>query len=159
AQNLSELANLSSREAAEKVIALEEKHRARRNTLWARLGEAPLACALEHLARLAAATERTLAGDDLAALPRAYAQDGWRVDGVTIETIAAAGTREEVVARAAGMLYGPWVDALARRFRAAFEAAGDTARPSPLAIEPGTLVLFVDGLRMDVGQAIAERLG
>ena len=47
AQDLSELANLSSREAAEKVIALEERNRARRGTLWARLGEAPLAAALE----------------------------------------------------------------------------------------------------------------
>jgi hypothetical protein len=159
AQNLSELANLSSREAAEKVIALEERHRARRGTLWARLGEAPLAAALEPLARLAAATERVLPGDDLAALASAYTQDGWQVDTALIETIAAAGTREDVVARAAGTLYRPWVDALARRFRAAYEAAGDAARPSPLVIEPGTLVLFVDGLRMDVGQAIAERLG
>jgi hypothetical protein len=47
----------------------------------------------------------------------------------------------------------------ARRFRTAYEAAGDAARPHPLAIEPGTVVLFVDGLRMDVGQALAERLG
>ena len=70
----------SSREAAEKTIALEERHRARRGTLWARLGEAPLAAALEHLARLAAATERTLPGDDLAALASAYVQDGWQVD-------------------------------------------------------------------------------
>src|SRR5262249_27253843 len=47
---------------------------------------------------------------------------------------------------------------LTRRFRTAYEAAGDAARPGPLAIEPGTLVLFVDGLRMDVGQAVADRL-
>jgi hypothetical protein len=157
AQSLSELADLSSREAAEKVIALEERHRARRDSLWGRLGEAPLACALEHLARLAAATERSLPGDDLAALASAYVQDGWQVDAALIETIAAAGTREDLVARAAGTLYRPWVDALARRFRAAHEAAGDATRPGPLAIEPGTLVLFVDGLRMDVGQAVAER--
>jgi hypothetical protein len=86
-------------------------------------------------------------------------QDGWQVDAALIETIAAAGTREDVVARAAGTLYRPWVDTLARRFRATYEAAGDAARPSPLAIEPGTLVLFVDGLRMDVGQCLIERLG
>lgn len=159
AQNLSELAALSSREAAQKVIALEERHRARRDTLWARLGEAPLAAALEPLARLAAATDRSIPGDDLTALASAYAEDGWQVDATLVETIAAAGTREDVVARAAGTLYRPWVDALARRFRAAFETAGDAARPTPLAIEPGTLVLFVDGLRMDVGQAVAERLG
>lgn len=158
AQSLSELANLPSREAAEKVIALEERHRTRRASLWARLGEAPLACALEHLARLAAATERTLPGDDLAALATSYSRDGWQVDAALIETIAAAGTREDVIGRAAGSLYRPWVDALARRFRAAYEKAGDAARPNPLTIEPGTVVLFVDGLRMDVGQAVAERL-
>jgi hypothetical protein len=158
AQNLSELSGLSSRAAAEKVIVLEERHRPRRDTLWARLGEAPLAAALEHLARLAAAIERALPGDDLASLASSYAQDGWKVDEALIETIAAAGTREDVVARAAGALYRPWVDALARRFRAAYEAAGHAARPSPLSIELGTLVLFVDGLRMDVGRAVAERL-
>jgi hypothetical protein len=158
AQNLSELAGLPSREAAEKIIVLEERHRPRRDTLWARLGEAPLAAALEPLARLAAATDRNIPGNDYVALASAYAEDGWQVDAALIETLAAAGTREDVVARAAGTLYRPWVDALARRFRTAFESAGGAARPSPLAIEPGTLVLFVDGLRMDVGHAVTERL-
>jgi hypothetical protein len=159
ARDLSEIANLPSREAAEKIIVLEELHRSRRDSLWARLGEATLAAALEPLARLAAAAERSLPGDDLAALASSYTEDGWRVDAALIETIAAAGTREDVVARAAGTLYRPWVDALTRRFRALYEAAGDAARPAPLAIEPGALVLFVDGLRMDVGQSVAERLG
>ena len=159
AQDLSELSNLSSREAAEKVIILEEQHRSRRASLWARLGEAPLATALEPLTRLAAATERGLPGDDLTALASSYTEDGWRVDAALIETIAAAGTREDVVARAAGTLYRPWVDTLTRRFRAVYETAGEAARPAPLAIEPGTLVLFVDGLRMDVGQSVTEHLG
>ena len=158
AQNLGETAQLPSREASSKIIALEERHRARRDTLWAKLGEAPLAKALEPLARLAAATETTLPGNDLAALASAYAQDGWRADAALIETIDAAGTREDIVARAAGTLYRPWVDALARRFRAAYEAAGEPALPSPLVIVPGTVVLFVDGLRMDVGRAVSERL-
>jgi hypothetical protein len=158
AQDLGAVANLSSREAAVKVVSLEEHHRRRRDTLWARLGEAPLAAALDPLARLAAATDTNLSGNDLTALASSYAEEGWLVDAVLIETIAAAGTREDVVARAAGALYRPWVDALARRFRTAFEAAGESARPSPLAIEAGTLVLFVDGLRMDVGHLVVERL-
>lgn len=157
-QDLSEIAQLPGREAAAKIIALEERHRSRRDTLWAKLGEAPLARALEPLARLAAATETALPGDDLAAIASAYCNEGWRVDSTLIETIAAAGTREDIVGRAAGALYRPWVDPLSRRFRAALEVAGDAGRPHPLAIEPGTLVLFVDGLRMDVGHAVAERL-
>lgn len=158
AQELSSLAQLPAREAAAKIIALEERHRARRDTLWARLGEAPLAAAIAPLARLAAATDTNLAGNDLTTLSSAYAEEGWRVDAALIDTIAAAGTREDIVARAAGALYRPWADALARRFRAAWEAGGDAARPNPLAVERGTLVLFVDGLRMDVGHAVAERL-
>lgn len=158
AQQLGEIAQLPGREAAAKIFALEEHHRARRDTLWAKLGEAPLARALEPLARLAAATETALPGDGLAAIATAYYEEGWRVDKALIETISAAGTREDIVGRAAGALYRPWVDPLARRFRAAVEAAGDTARPNPLVVEPGTLVLFVDGLRMDIGHALAERL-
>jgi hypothetical protein len=158
AQDLGEIAQLPGREAASKIIALEERHRVRRDSLWAKLGEAPLARALEPLARLAAATDTTLPGNDLASLSGAYADDGWQVDAALIETIAAAGTREAVLARATGTLYRPWVDALARRFRVAYEAAGEPARPGPLSIEPGSLVLFVDGLRMDVGRAVSERL-
>jgi hypothetical protein len=157
-QDLSEIAQLPSREAAAKIIALEERHRARRDTLWAKLGEAPLARALEPLARLAAATETSLPGDDLAAIATAYCEEGWRVDWSLMETIAAARTREDIIARAAGALYRPWVDSLARRFRAAVEVAGDAARPNPLEKEPGTLVLFVDGLRMDVGHGLVELL-
>ncbi len=157
-QELSDIAQLPGREAAAKIIALEERHRGRRDTLWAKLGEAPLARALEPLARLAAATETALPGDDLAGIATAYCEEGWRVDKALMETIAAAGTREDIVGRAAGALYRPWVDPLARRFRAAVEFAGDAGRPHPLALEPGTLVLFVDGLRMDVGHALAERL-
>jgi hypothetical protein len=158
AQELGEIAQLPSREATARIIALEERHRVRRDTLWARLGEAPLAKALEPLARLAAATETSIAGADLATIASAYAEEGWRVDAALIETIAAAGTSEDIVGRAASALYRPWVDALARRFRAAFEAAGDAAQPHPLVVQPGTLVLFVDGLRIDVGHAVAERL-
>ncbi|MET4118812.1 hypothetical protein ABIB85_005441 [Bradyrhizobium sp. JR1.5] len=158
AQDLSTIADLSGRAAAAKVVSLEERHRGRRDTLWARLGEAPLASALDPLARLAAAVDAYLSGNDLTTLASSYAEEGWRVDAALIETIAAAGTREDAVARAAGALYRPWVDALARRFRTTFEAAGEAARPSPLSFEPGTLVLFVDGLRMDVGHSVAERL-
>lgn len=158
AQDLADLANLSPKEATAKIILLETRHRARRGTLWARLDEAPLARLLEPLARLAACIDAPLQGDDLTALSSAYAEEGWRVDCALIETIAAAGAREDLAAHAAGVLYRPWVDALARRFRAAYEAAGEAARPRPLVIEPGTLVLFVDGLRMDVGRILLDRL-
>jgi hypothetical protein len=158
AQELVDVAPLPGRDAAARIIVLEQRHRARRDTVWARLGEAPLARSLEPLARLAAATDPPLPGDNLAAIATAYRDEGWQVDKALMETIAAAGTREDIVARAAGAVYRPWIDPLARRFRTALETAADAARPNPLVLEPGTLVLFVDGLRMDVGQAVTERL-
>jgi hypothetical protein len=63
-------------------------------------------------------------GSDLASLASAYAADGWRVDAALMETIASAGTRADLVERVADALYRRWVDALARRFRASYEAAG-----------------------------------
>jgi hypothetical protein len=140
AQDLAALPTLTPREAAAKVVALEERHRARRDTLWARLGEAPLAIAIEPLARLAKATEAPLPGDDLAALASSYAEEGWRIDSALIETVAAGEAREDLVGRAAGTLYRPWVDALARRFRVVHETAGEAARPRAITIEPGTIV-------------------
>lgn len=158
ARALTDLGSLPNREAAEKVIALEHAHRARRDSLWARLDEAPLAKALEPLTRLAAAVEQNLSGNDLASMASAYAEDGWRVDDALIEAIAMAGTREDIVAGAADALYRPWVDTACRRFRTLFEAAGDAARPNPLVVQPRTVVIFVDGLRMDVAHGIIERL-
>ena len=145
AQDLANLAPSAGREAAAKIIALEERHRARRDTLWARLGEAPLAAALDPSRALLRRPIPISPATTSTTLASAYAEEGWRVDAALIDTIAAAGTREDIVARAAGALYRPWADALARRFRSACEAAGDAARPNPLAIERGTLVLFVDG--------------
>lgn len=156
AAELENAAALPHAEAAARVLALEDAHAARRKIRWARLGEAPLARALEPLARLAADVRVLLAGSDVTSLAQAYADGGYTVDTALIDALAASGPQAGPVSRIARALYFPWVDPLATRFREAFESSDPPIKP--IKIEPGTMVLFVDGLRLDLGRRLVERL-
>ena len=50
------LGSLPAHEARKKLLEIEERHGRRRSLVWAELGEAPLAYALESLATLAQVT-------------------------------------------------------------------------------------------------------
>ena len=158
AQELVKLSGLPPKEAADRLIHLEERHRARRDSLWSRRGESPLAMAIEPLARLAAAVGTPLAGDDLASLTASYLADGTQADGALIDTLAEANVHEVLVGRAARTVYLPWLDDAVRRFRSAWEAAGASATSPPIVPAPGTCLVFVDGLRFDIARRVVERL-
>lgn len=158
AGELERAADLPHSEAISRVIALEDQHRPRRATRWARLGEAPLAQALEPLARLAAGACEALPGGDVPGIAQAYADEGCAVDMALIDAVAAGGTHAAIVGKIARSLYLPWLDDLASRFRRAMEEGGSSTRPQPLKAAPGTCMLFVDGLRFDLGRRLAERL-
>jgi hypothetical protein len=158
ASELDAVADLPQHEAAGRVISLEERHRGRRSTLWAKLGEAPLAQVLEPLARLAGSMQHFVSGNDVLGIAQSYADDGHSVDAALIDALALAGPHEALVATVARALYLPWAEALANRFRHAVMEAGSSIRPQPPVIEPGTCILFVDGLRYDIGRRLADRL-
>lgn len=151
-------ADLPHGEAATRVLALQDEHRYRRTTRWGKLGEAPLARVLEPLARLAAGVRDPVPGGDVLGLAQAYADDAYAVDLALLDSLAGAGPRGGIVTAIARTLYWPWVDALATRFRDALEADGTSARAKPLTVAPGTCLLFVDGLRYDIGRRLADRL-
>lgn len=158
ARELERAADLPHAEAIARVIALEDQHRQRRATRWARLGEAPLAQALEPLARLAAGARELVPGEDVPGIAQAYADEGCAVDMALIDAVAAGGAHMAIVGKIARSLYLPWLDNLASRFRRAMDDGGASARPQPLKAAPGTCMLFVDGLRYDIGRRLAERL-
>jgi len=158
ATELERAADLPHAEAIARVQALEDAHRSRRQSRWAKLGEAPLAQALEPLARLATEVATSLAGSDVPGLAQAYADKGFEVDAALIDALAAAGPHAILVGKIARALYLPWVGPLATRFRTALEAGGAVAEAKPIEVAPGTCVLFVDGLRMDVGRRLLDRL-
>jgi len=157
------IGDLTAAQARREVERLEEKHARRRGSVWAQLERSPLAFALEQLLRLARETAEPLPAGDLDALVEAYAERGWRADDAVLRALAAApeDPDREAAGIAAAALYRDWLDAGARALQ---EAIGPMANASdyrpgpPASTAAGTAVLFVDGLRLDVGHRLAERL-
>ena len=158
---LQELPALSHREACEVVGVLERTHGARRTWVWARLGMAPMAAILKPLASLATAARQTLGGIEPADVAAAYLERGWQADLGAWQAVAAAPIAEEAcVAAAVRHLLQPWLDESARAFQATLERTplpGAGGQPVVDAADDGCLV-FVDGLRFDLAQRLAERM-
>ncbi len=154
--HLTALADLNPTEARARLVALERQHASRRGTVWARRGEAPLAIALQHLARLAGTS--ALPTQDADSLATAYAESGWQADWAVLESLAAAPreTDREAVTAALGTVYAPWAEdgALALQNLA---REGRLPWPKPTAPE-GMTVMFVDGLRFDLAHALVAVL-
>jgi hypothetical protein len=103
-----------------------------------------------------------LPGLDAAAMAEAYASGGWRVDAAALAALDLVRTGEdrEAVVAALRALYLPWIDANATALQD-LAAAGKVpfAQPGPPP-KPGSglALLFVDGLRMDLAQRLADLL-
>ena len=151
--------------ACEEVLALEAEHGVRRNWVWRYLDESPYAQILRPLARLAGDTRKGLSGTDVAAIAAAYARDGWRSDddALSASSLAHGSMQQEVVTGVLRAIYLPWLDEVARQFQDAIAGRGaslPTTSTAPL--EPGTCLLFADGLRLDLAarlQASLEGVG
>ena len=75
--------------ARARVAALEKAHGARRGWVWAKLGQAPLAHALAHLAALAARASNELGGASMAEMAGLYAGGAWETDAAALDSMAA----------------------------------------------------------------------
>jgi hypothetical protein len=158
---LGELSALPHAEACEAVARLEKEHGPRRGWVWARMRLAPMAQLLDPLARLAAAVRTSLGGTTPDEVASAYLERGWQADAAAWEALALAPTADEQrVSRAVRHLLEPWLDASARAFQATVERAALPVRGGQPVVEAGddVCVVFVDGLRFDLGQRLAERL-
>jgi hypothetical protein len=155
------LADRPAEEARDAVRRLEHEHGIRREWVWAALGQAPLARALEHLALLAKETECQLGGETPAEIAKAYVSSGWVVDEAALLAIASVDTAPDrrAVEGAVASLYRPWADASARRFQQSVAVHGTagfgTASEAP---ESDQCILFTDGLRFDLGARLAGQL-
>ena len=158
---LEKLPKLPHHEACEAVAALERNHGERRAWVWARLGLAPMAEVLKPLASLATAAQQVLGGTEPADVAAAYLERGWQADLGAWQAVAAAPVSDEAcVAAAVRHLLQSWLEESARAFQAAVEfrpLPGAGEQPSVDVEDDGCLV-FVDGLRFDLAQRLAERL-
>ncbi len=162
-QSLKEVAGMPHADACKRMLELEAEHGPRRQWLWAALEQAPLAQILEPLAKLAGHVGQSLGGttpDDVAA---AWLDRGWQGDAAAWEATATtddAGTDGKLIAAVVRHLYEPWLDESARAFQNAVERhpLPDHDRANPIEAEDGECILFVDGLRYDLGRRLAESL-
>lgn len=163
-EKLAVAAALPPEKAADEIERLESRHGARRTWVWAKLGKAPLAVALEALVRLSRATRKKLGGEDAPALAAAYASEGWRADAAAMEALAAVSKAAdaEAVKAAVRTVYKPWLEAGAERFQELLRERpiGEYGGPSKAlaGVGPGTCILFADALRLDLGKRLRSRL-
>jgi hypothetical protein len=161
-QALESLVDRPPDEVRRRVAELEEQHGRRRAYPWQKLGLSPLATALGPLSQLSSLC-RTAPG---APTPRAYAEyyasDGWHVDSAALATMAACGTLElhGAVLGTLRAVYLPWLENTARHLQQLIRENGQSVskRAKPIETAAGRLVLFADGLRMDIAKQLAEKL-
>jgi hypothetical protein len=148
--------------ARQGITQLEAEHGPRRGWIWARLGRAPLAAALEHLATLAQTTEKPLGGATVTAIATAYNAGGWQADAAMLDALAAVEAAEDVAAVKAALaaLYRPWLEKAAAALQAAIlgNPAANYAPAPPPAAAAGTCLLFSDALRFDAGMKLVATL-
>jgi hypothetical protein len=158
------LSKIPPHEAVDKLNALEAHHGPRRELVWAQLGEAPLANALQHLAVMAEHSRSGLAAGTVEDLAKGYQHQGWLVDDGMIRALAQVATARdlEAVTTAIRAVYLPWAESCARHLQ---KTVHETAYPGgtcltapPAAAESGDCILFVDGLRFDAGKRLGDLL-
>ncbi len=148
--------------AREGILALEKKHGDRRDWVWAKLGQAPLADALRHLAALATGASSELGGASIEQMAELYADEAWKVDDAALRSMAAvkSAADTQAVSQALEAVYRPWLEAASLHLQALDRPLVVRERQEPYEppVEPGTVILFADGLRFDVSQRLVERL-
>ncbi len=154
---LKALSSLNEGEAKAQIIALDLDHAWRRDTVWSKRGEAPLANALAHLAIIAKA--KALPPQDGMAFGQAYQDWGASIDWAACQASAIA-TRQvdrEAVTVALRAIYLPWLEDGANALQNLVQE-GKVRLASPKRYQGADTLVFVDGLRMDIAQALVALL-
>lgn len=155
------LGNLPAHESRRKLLEIEKQHARRRALVWAELGEAPLACAVEHLAILAKVTGNPLTAGETNELAEAYITSGWQADDAELRALACINRQEdfEAVKMVIRAVYLPWAEDAARYLQKVVHQKGypgkRNMKATPTSKKAGECILFVDGLRFDVARRLA----
>jgi hypothetical protein len=163
-KQLASVAGMPWHEARNLVISLEADHGKRRNTVWAELGRAPSAMVLEQLAALAVHVENKLNAGELADITEGYATTGWKVDEAAMNALVSTSDFEldDIVREVVRALYLQWLEESARHLQTLVSTDGypnaGIGKFEPPTYKSGDCILFVDGLRFDLGKRLAGQL-
>ena len=159
-QALINLKELSPDSARKQIADLEKSHAQRREWVWAELGESPLALALEHLNVLAKITNENKFGGTVDELAERYLSELWRADDAVIRTLEQSTTKKssEAISIAINSLYRTSLETMAEAFQKEWMRAPADLRKENRKPVSGEVLLFVDGLRMDLGHRLCEMI-
>jgi len=145
-------------EARSHLQQLEAEHGVRRDWVWARLGMCPLANALEHLAVLAKLSAITLGGESPDAMAKLYSEGGYLTDDAAMRAMACVKSIDDTAAvrTALRCVYLPWLEDTTRHFQQciASKMLPGVSEQDRLEVNDRGCILFVDGLRFDIGQRL-----
>ena len=151
-----------SSKAKEALAKLADENADRAKSVWVRLDQAPLAIATIHLGKMVTSMNAGLSGTGCKELAESYLKEGWRVDAEARKAWAAIRRKEDCKAVTAALraAYLPWLEDVAGRVQKyaggyPMKSREDAAVYTP---EPGTVIVFVDGLRADVAKELEADL-
>ncbi len=160
---LMSLAALNTDTAQAKVLDLDKVHSPRRDWVWAKLGQSPLANFVGYLSFVTRlTTKRTVTGGSTIEFAQSYTQSGYEVDNIAmlaLQIVQRDGSSQDVTAAKIAMssIYKPWLENTATAFQQVVRKTGYTATSMTRPI-PGTCILFIDAFRMDLAYRLAEFL-
>lgn len=161
---LSGLGNLPDHKARQRILELDKSHRERRKLVWVELGASPLALALRNLAILSEITSNSLTAGSTKDLTSAYTRTGWKADSAVLHALSIVETDEDfqAVSTAIRSIYLPWIEDSSRYLQ---EEAENSGYPGETLLNHkrrpagnGECILFVDGLRYDLGRQLSDLL-
>ncbi|MFO1477602.1 MAG: BREX-1 system phosphatase PglZ type B [Verrucomicrobiota bacterium] len=155
---LLDLGPMDGSAARARVKELENEHGKRRDWVWAKMERSPMADALEHLVALAEKTAKTLNGASLEAVAKNYEEGGYEADLKLLRALAEGKSNQDraAIQAAARAVYLPWLRSAAELFQqlAAQAPFGGISQQPVIEANVGECLLFADGLRYDLGQAL-----
>ena len=155
---------MSPSAARDQILRLEKTHGLRREWVWAKLDQTPLAHALKSLAALATHASSEIGGASVTDMAKLYVDGAWQVDAAALASMAAvkSSADTQAVSRALNAIYRPWLESAAQHLQALRKSASFTVRDEQKTygerVESGTVLLFADGLRFDVSQRLVDHL-
>lgn len=163
-RDLKALAGFAPHEARIRIVDLDKQHAGRRETVWAELGQAPLALAVKHLRLAAEATQSGLTAGAIPDVQARYANEGWLADDAVLSALACIDKAADFDAVSAVIraIYLPWLEDAARYLQKLVGEAGypggTITSAKAFSAAKGECVLFVDGLRFDAARRLSAAL-
>jgi hypothetical protein len=139
---------------------LEKEHSSRRTWVWAELGQAPLANALQYLVSMAANSTEAYASASIEELKSYYTSTGYTIDQCMRKALAAVKTEKDktVVKSVIRLFYQPWLESITTKFQKQVEADAGIFTSQVATPESESFVLFVDAFRYELAQEFSKRL-